>query len=505
MTLGAFGNLGIASKLRLIIVATMGVALILASVTLATYDSSASREAAIQKLEVLARILAGQSTIALSVGDDKEAMNLLNSLREEEEVVCAAFYTSDKVLATYPSSGVGTGVLPQQFPTEGRRMVGDDVQITTLVFPEGRKMGAKHIGAVVLHSDLRNTRSHVSKKIMILIVVLAASILAAFLMASFLGRLITRPLVQLVERFQDIASGQGDLTQRVPVETKDEVGLLGASFNTFVAKLQETVRTIGQNMRAMAAASEQLNTISRQMNLDARNLAEQATSVSSASEEISANIKSVATSTDSMTATINEISRNAVTAAGVATNAVKIAGDANSTLTRLGQSGTEISNVVKIITSVADQTNLLALNATIEAARAGEAGKGFAVVAGEVKELARATAKSTEEIRERIEAMQRDMKAAVGAIGEIGTVIRQIHDSQNTIASAVAEQTSSTNEIGRTIQETARGSETITGHINTVASAAASASKSARQTEEAASELARLSSDLQNLVGQFRY
>ncbi len=505
MALGAFGNLGIASKLRLIIVATMGVALILASVILATYDSSASREAAIQKLEVLARILAGQSTIALSVGDDKEAMNLLNSLREEEEVVCAAFYTPEKVLAMYPSSGAGTDVLPQNFPTEGRQRVGDDVQIATLVFSEGRKMNAKPVGAVVLHSDLRNTRSHVSKKIMILIVVLAASILAAFLMASFLGRLITRPLVQLVERFQDIASGQGDLTQRVPVETKDEVGLLGASFNTFVAKLQETVRTIGQNMRAMAAASEQLNTISRQMNLDARNLAEQATSVSSASEEISANIKSVATSTDSMTATINEISRNAVTAAGVATNAVKIAGDANSTLTRLGQSGTEISNVVKIITSVADQTNLLALNATIEAARAGEAGKGFAVVAGEVKELARATAKSTEEIRERIEAMQRDMKAAVGAIGEIGTVIRQIHDSQNTIASAVAEQTSSTNEIGRTIQETARGSETITGHINTVASAAASASKSARQTEEAASELARLSVELQNLVGQFRY
>jgi methyl-accepting chemotaxis protein len=100
--------------------------------------------------------------------------------------------------------------------------------------------------------------------------------------------------------------------------------------------------------------------------------------------------------------------------------------------------------------------------------------------------------------------MQRDMKAAVGAIGEIGAVIKQIHDSQNTIASAVAEQTSSTNEISRTIQETARGSEMITGHINTVAMAAASASRSARQTEDAAVQLSRLSSELQSLLGQFK-
>jgi methyl-accepting chemotaxis protein len=504
MDLTSFRDLGIVSKLRLIIVATMGAALLLAGVILAWQDSSASQETAVQQLGVLARILASQSTVAVSVGDAKEAGDILSSLREEKQVVCAAFFAQEKILATYAREGASVGLLPQRMPEEGDQEAGNHVVVTSYVYPEGRKVGARTIGAVVLRSDLATTRSNVKWRVTLLLLVLGGSIVVGFFLASLLGRFISRPLIQLVDRFQDIAGGQGDLTQRVPVHGKDEIGLLGQNFNTFVAKLQETVRTIGQNMRALGSSSEQLNTISRQMNQDATKLAEQATGVSSASEQISANIKSVATSTESMTATINEISRNAVTAAGVATGAVKIAADANATLTRLGQSGTEISNVVKLITSVADQTNLLALNATIEAARAGEAGKGFAVVAGEVKELARATAKSTEEIRDRIEAMQRDMKAAVGAIGEIGTVIKQIHDSQNTIASAVAEQTSSTNEISRTIQETAKGSEAITGHINTVALAAASASRSARQTEGAAAELSRLSSELQTLLGQFK-
>ncbi len=499
MAMGSFRDLSIVGKLRLIIVATMGVALLLAWAILAWYDRSSSQADAVRQLDILAKVLASQGAVAVDMKESKGAKEILESLKVEGQILCAAFYAPDKVLADYSREMSGLDLLPRQVPGEGQQWVGGHVVITAPVTNEKRP-----VGALVLRSDLRETRSHSNVRIVTLMLVLGGSIFLAVLLASFLGRPIVRPLIQLVERFQDIAGGQGDLTQRVPVEGNDEAGLLGRNFNTFVAKLQETVRAIGQNTRALGTASEQLNTISRQMNQDATKLAEQATGVSSASEEISANIKSVATSTESMTATINEISRNAVTAAGVATGAVKIAGDANATLARLGQSGTEISNVVKIITSVADQTNLLALNATIEAARAGEAGKGFAVVAGEVKELARATAKSTEEIRDRIDAMQRDMKAATGAIGEIGAVIKQIHDSQNTIASAVAEQTSSTNEISRTIQETAKGSEAITGHINTVALAAASASRSARQTEEAASGLARLSSELQGLVGQFK-
>ena len=172
---------------------------------------------------------------------------------------------------------------------------------------------------------------------------------------------------------------------------------------------------------------------------------------------------------------------------------------------KLGESSTEIGNVIKVITSIAEQTNLLALNATIEAARAGEAGKGFAVVANEVKELAKQTAKATEDISHKIEAIQGDTKGAVEAIAQIGKIINQINDIQNTIASAVEEQTATTGEISRNVAEAATGSTQIAQSITGVAQAARSTTEGASNAKSAADELARIAHDMQKLVGQFKY
>src|SRR5439155_15096531 len=174
---------------------------------------------------------------------------------------------------------------------------------------------------------------------------------------------------------------------------------------------------------------------------------------SAAAEQVSRNVTTVSTAAEEMGASIKEIAKNANEAARIATSAVKVAERTNTTVAKLGESSAEIGNVVKVITSIAQQTNLLALNATIEAARAGEAGKGFAVVANEVKELAKQTAKATEDIGRKIVAIQTDTKGAVEAIGRIGAIINQIHDLQNTVASAVEEQTATTNEIGRNVSE----------------------------------------------------
>jgi methyl-accepting chemotaxis protein len=175
----------------------------------------------------------------------------------------------------------------------------------------------------------------------------------------------------------------------------------------------------------------------------------------------------------------------------------------NSTITKLGVSSEEIGNVLKAITSIAEQTNLLALNATIEAARAGEAGKGFAVVANEVKELAKETAKATEDITRKIEAIQSDTRGAVDAIGEITGVIRQINDISGTIASAVEEQSATTAEIGRNVEQAARGSGEIAGNITGVATAAQSTSTGAQSAQQAARELAQMAAELQQMVGKF--
>jgi methyl-accepting chemotaxis protein len=182
---------------------------------------------------------------------------------------------------------------------------------------------------------------------------------------------------------------------------------------------------------------------------------------------------------------------------------VDVAQNTTRTVGKLGDSSQEIATVIKLINGIAEQTNLLALNATIEAARAGEAGKGFAVVASEVKELAQETARATEDISKRVEAIQADTAGAVQAIGQISTVIAEINDFQATIAAAVEEQTATTNEMNRNVAEAANGSRSIAGAITGLAAGAQQTNERVAEAQRAAAELADMSSDLQTAVGRF--
>jgi methyl-accepting chemotaxis protein len=325
-------------------------------------------------------------------------------------------------------------------------------------------------------------------------------------LALTLGFLIARGIKRSLRKVRDVCDGlaNGDLTRRSNLTSGDEPGQMGRALDTAVGRLRQTVTTIDESAASLASASEQMSGVATQIAGSAEQTSVQSQAVSAAAEEISRSVDTVSAGAEEMGASIREISQNATEAAQVATEAVTLASSTSATMNKLGESSAEIGNVIKVITAIAEQTNLLALNATIEAARAGEMGKGFAVVASEVKDLAQETARATEDISRRVEAIQADTGGAVTAIEEITRVIARISDFQTTIASAVEEQTATTAEMNRSVSEAATGTGEIAQNITGVAESARVTSEGVAESQQATGELARLSTELSQLVNTFR-
>jgi methyl-accepting chemotaxis protein len=295
----------------------------------------------------------------------------------------------------------------------------------------------------------------------------------------------------------------GDLTKQVTVRGNDAIGQMGEGFAKVIDELRGSFTTINESAISLAGAAEELAATGTQLLANADATLAQSHEAAAGAEEVNRQSATVAAAATEMSASIQEIARNAEDAAGVATEAVNVAATTNATIRELSESSADIGKIIQVITRIAQQTNLLALNATIEAARAGAAGKGFAVVANEVKELAKQTAKATEDISAKIEAIQVSSTGAVEAIARITGIIERIAEIQASIATAVEQQTATTNEIAVNVNEAALATAQIGRNIEGVVGVADNTRAGAEQGKAAAQELSAMASDLNRLVARF--
>jgi len=295
-----------------------------------------------------------------------------------------------------------------------------------------------------------------------------------------------------------------DLTARVNGHYTGEYDRIANALNTVCVNLGKEVQHIHQHTMVMASASEELSAVSKELASGAALASRLSTTASQSIEDVSEGLSAAASGSAEMLQSIREISQNASKATTVVGSAVEISDSTNQKIASLGRSTVEIGKVIKVISGIAQQTNLLALNATIEASRAGEAGKGFAVVAHEVKELAKGTAKATEEVSQSIATIQRDRADSADGVAAIATVTSQIRDIYHSIASAVEQQTATTNEMGRHVSNAAQVAAGIAHEMAELAEAARNTSSGATQTDAAIADLNKILGNLQTFVAMFK-
>lgn len=321
------------------------------------------------------------------------------------------------------------------------------------------------------------------------------------LLAWRITRTITHPIHDVRRILSSLATG--DLTKHTAVHSSDEVGDMAKDLDTTVAGLRSMVGSISQEAQGIAGAAEELNTVSDQLTSSASTVSARSEAVAASAAEVSQSISTFASGVEEMSASVIEISKNASQAATVAQEGVATSVRAQTAMTSLEKSSLEIGEIVKMITSIAEQTNLLALNATIEAARAGDAGRGFAVVAGEVKDLARKTAEATADIRNRVGSIQHDTKEATAAIRQLSDIADRVSTLQQSIASAVEEQSATTRELSGNISQVSQGGTEIAKNIVAVAEAAKVASDGARGAHASAQGLSAQSAGMQQIIARF--
>ena len=369
-------------------------------------------------------------------------------------------------------------------------------------------------------------------KITISLILFAVVTSLCLFLLIFITSLILQGIRQATAVALELAEGEGDLTKRMNLDTKDEIGMLGQAIDRMLDNLSGMVKQIQEITTSLDDSNSELTAVSGEMNEATENVAGRASMVAAAAEEMSANmdtvtiavedashnVASVASSTEEIASISEEIAKNTEKARDITTKAVRQAANSSDRVNELGRAADEIGKVTETITEISEQTNLLALNATIEAARAGEAGKGFAVVANEIKELAKQTADATLEIKTRIEGIQKSTKGTVSEIEEISKVINEINEIVTGISSSVETQTTTTTAIAGNINQASQGIMEVTENVSQASTVSREVAQDIAEVDQSsgqvlenttnviktAEQLNKLAGRLQQLVGNFK-
>jgi methyl-accepting chemotaxis protein len=422
--------------------------------------------------------------------------------------------------------------------TEFTNSIARTKEVSELSIKEIQAQSAKNIEEMETESQnrIQNLRKESARNSRNIVIYMALTTIISLLIVVpvtwLFSAYLIKPIHGIVNRFKDIAEGEGDLTARLDVKRKDEIGELSKWFNTFMEKIQAIIKEIAGNADILNTSAANLSNLSNQMSVGAGNMSQKSNTVATSSEEMSANMNSVsaameqtatnvnlvAASIEEMTSTISEIAQNSEKGRSISSDAVNKVKSASDRVGELGKDALEINKVTETITEISEQTNLLALNATIEAARAGESGKGFAVVANEIKELARQTADATQEIKQKIDSIQNSTAGTVTEIEQITKVINEVNDIVASIAASVEEQSVTAREIANNVSQASDGiqevnenvsqSSTVSGEIaNDISEANQAAneiSNSSSQVNLNAEELSQLAEQLNSMVGRFK-
>ncbi|MCE9596330.1 MAG: methyl-accepting chemotaxis protein [Spirochaetia bacterium] len=310
-----------------------------------------------------------------------------------------------------------------------------------------------------------------------------------------IARSILGPLHLIIARVEEVAEGNGDLTRRVSLKGKDELGRLAKALDKFLETTAQIVREVAGSLASTRGVAEQLSEASQTLSAGTEQMSVQTQSIAAASTQLNQNLEVVSSSIEQMSISVREVARRSVDAANVAIEASSRTGAANAIVQELGQNAQQIGKVIESIVDIADQTNLLSLNAAIEAADAGDAGTRFAVVAAQVKELAGQTGDSSEEIRSRIETIQRSTRETVDAIDSITQVIQKVNEVNGAVASFVEEQSIAAQDVSRNATSAAAVSTDVARNVAGVSKA----------ITEGAAEATRIASLADKLNGMARH